>query len=333
MEKPLIIAEAGVNHNGDLLTALRLIDTASSAGADYIKFQTFKAESLVTHNSETADYQKENCGESSQLEMLRKLELSFDDFKRIAAYCHEKEIGFLSTPFDFESIEFLDSMNMDFFKIPSGEIDNFPYLEKIALTGKPVIISTGMATPEEIADCLEIFYNKGYSKDKITLLHCTTQYPAPLKDVNLRAMITLRETFGISTGYSDHTKGIEVAVAATALGAKIIEKHFTLSRAMEGPDHKASLEPQELSKMIEEINNVALALGDGIKRIAESEKLNRRVARKSIVAAKFIKKGEIFTESNLTVKRPGTGLSPKLWHNILGKVSDRDYKPDQLIVF
>jgi N-acetylneuraminate synthase len=328
---PIIIAEAGVNHNGSLELALEMVDAAAKAGADYIKFQTFKAENLVTSSGTTAAYQKNNCNADSQLEMLRSLELTFDDFIRIKSYCEGKGIGFVSTPFDLESIDFLASLGMDFMKIPSGEITNLPYLRRIAATRLPVVMSSGMSTVSDIEAALEVFYTQGYEQSDITLLHCNTEYPTPFKDVNLIAMVSLRNTFGIRTGYSDHTPGIEVPVAATALGAAVIEKHFTLSRSMPGPDHVASLEPEELSRMVKEIRNVASALGSPLKRISESERKNMAVARKSIVAATDIKEGEVFTEKNLTAKRPGDGISPMLWDKIIGRKAIRDFSKDSQI--
>lgn len=328
---PIIIAEAGVNHNGSLKLALEMVDAAAQAGADYIKFQTFKAENLVTSDGVTATYQKNNCNADSQLEMLRSLELTFDDFIRIKSYCEGKGIGFVSTPFDLESIDFLASLGMDFMKVPSGEITNLPYLRRIAATRLPVVMSSGMSTVSDIEAALEVFYTQGYEQSDITLLHCNTEYPTPFKDVNLIAMVSLRNTFGIRTGYSDHTPGIEVPVAATALGAAVIEKHFTLSRSMPGPDHVASLEPEELSRMVKEIRNVASALGSPLKRISESERKNMAVARKSIVAATDIKEGEVFTEENLTAKRPGDGISPMFWDKIIGRKAIRDFSKDSQI--
>lgn len=320
-----------MNHNGSLELALEMVDAAAKAGADYIKFQTFKAENLVTSSGTTAAYQKNNCNADSQLEMLRSLELTFDDFIRIKSYCEGKGIGFVSTPFDLESIDFLASLGMDFMKIPSGEITNLPYLRRIAATRLPVVMSSGMSTVSDIEAALEVFYTQGYEQSDITLLHCNTEYPTPFKDVNLIAMVSLRNTFGIRTGYSDHTPGIEVPVAATALGAAVIEKHFTLSRSMPGPDHVASLEPEELSRMVKEIRNVASALGSPLKRISESERKNMAVARKSIVAATDIKEGEVFTEKNLTAKRPGDGISPMLWDKIIGRKAIRDFSKDSQI--
>ncbi len=329
---PIIIAEAGVNHNGSLELALEMVDAAAQAGADYIKFQTFKAENLVTSAGTTAAYQKNNCNADSQLEMLRSLELTFDDFIRIKSYCEEKGIGFVSTPFDLESIDFLASLGMDFMKIPSGEITNLPYLRRIAATRMPVVMSSGMSTIGDIEAALEVFYSQGYGQSDITLLHCNTEYPTPFRDVNLIAMVSLRNTFGIRTGYSDHTPGIEVPVAATALGAAVIEKHFTLNRSLPGPDHVASLEPEELSRMVKEIRNVAVSLGSPLKQISDSERKNMAVARKSIVAATDIKEGDIFTEENLTVKRPGDGISPMLWDKIIGRKAVRNFSKDSPII-
>lgn len=321
-----------MNHNGSLELALEMVDAAAQAGADYIKFQTFKAENLVTSAGTTAAYQKNNCNADSQLEMLRSLELTFDDFIRIKSYCEDKGIGFVSTPFDLESIDFLASLGMDFMKIPSGEITNLPYLRRIAATRMPVVMSSGMSTIGDIEAALEVFYSQGYGQSDITLLHCNTEYPTPFRDVNLIAMVSLRNTFGIRTGYSDHTPGIEVPVAATALGAAVIEKHFTLNRSLPGPDHVASLEPEELSRMVKEIRNVAVSLGSPLKQISDSERKNMAVARKSIVAATDIKEGDIFTEENLTVKRPGDGISPMLWDKIIGRKAVRDFSKDSPII-
>jgi len=330
--KTLIIAEAGVNHNGSFELAKRLVDAAANAGADYVKFQTFKAEKLVTETASKADYQKENTNKNneSQLEMLRKLELSFNEFIQLSEYCKEKNIGFLSTPFDLETIDFLEPL-IPFFKVPSGEITNYPYLKKIALFGKPVIFSTGMCTVEDIRNALNVLTANGLSKSDISVLHCNTEYPTPMQDVNLNAMISIREEFGVNVGYSDHTLGIEVPIAAVALGAKIIEKHFTLDKNMEGPDHIASLDPLELSEMIFAIRNIENAMGTGVKEPSESELKNTSVARKSIVASKKISKGEVLSEFNLTVKRPGTGISPMKWEFVIGKEATRDYLPDELI--
>ena len=326
-----IIAEAGVNHNGKPELAKELVDKAKEAGVDCIKFQTFKSENCVTSNAEKAAYQIQQTGAGeSQLEMLRKLELSFDDFIELKNYCEMQKITFLSTPFDLESIDFLANLGMEFWKIPSGEITNLPYLIKIAKTHKPVIMSTGMSNLDEIQEAFNLLQENG--SGEITLLHCTTEYPAPYEDVNLRAMLTLKEKFNTPVGYSDHTMGIEVPVAAVTLGATIIEKHFTLDRNMEGPDHKASLEPHELKAMVSAIRNVELAMGEGVKKPTPSEQKNIAVARKSIVASRNIKKGEVFTEDNLTTKRPGNGISPMRWYEVLGQRAVRDFKEDELIV-
>ncbi len=330
MSKIFIIAEAGVNHNGDVKMAQKLIDVAKSAGADAVKFQTFKAESLVSKVAQKADYQKQTTGaDESQLEMVKKLELSFCDFRELKKYCDEKEISFLSTPFDFESIDFLESLEMPIYKVPSGEITNLPYLMKIASKGKPVIMSTGMSDMDEVESALEMLRDNGAGS--VTLLHCNTQYPTPFEDANIKAMLTLEERFGVAVGYSDHTLGIEAPIAAVALGATVIEKHFTLDKNMEGPDHKASLDPQELIDMVTSIRNIELALGDGIKTPSKSEIPNKEVARKSIVAKRNIVKGEIFIEENITVKRPGNGISPMKWFEVLGRSAEHDYFEDELI--
>lgn len=330
MSDIFIIAEAGVNHNGDIQLANKLIDAAKSAGADAVKFQTFKAESVVSKIAQKAEYQKRTTGtDESQLEMVKRLELSFCDFKKLKKYCEEKEILFLSTPFDFDSIDFLESLEMPIYKVPSGEITNLPYLMKIARIGKPVIMSTGMSDLDEVGSALDVLRDNGAGT--ITLLHCNTQYPTPFEDANIKAMLTLKERFGVAVGYSDHTLGIEAPIAAVALGATVIEKHFTLDKNMEGPDHKASLDPQELKAMVTSIRNIEVALGDGIKRPSKSETPNKEVARKSIVARRNIVKGEIFTEDNLTVKRPGNGISPIKWFEVLGKKATRDFCEDELI--
>ena len=327
--KTLIIAEAGVNHNGSLKLARKLVDVAKESGADIVKFQTAKLDSLVSKEAIMAEYQKKNTGmKGSQKEMLRKLVLTYEDFVKLAHYCKEKEIKFLSTPFDIDSIHFLNDLQ-DGWKIPSGEITNYPYLVEIAKTKKNVIMSTGMSTIEEIGDAMTVLTDNGCPE--VTLLHCNTQYPTPFWDVNLRAMLTLQQEFRCEVGYSDHTHGIEVPVAAVAMGARVIEKHFTLDRHMEGPDHKASLEPAELSAMVQAIRHIEDALGDGVKRVTDSERENMAVARKSIVAAKDIEAGEVFTEENLTTKRPGTGISPMRWQGILGRKAQQDYEEDELI--
>jgi len=324
-----IIAEAGVNHNGSFELACRLADAAKEAGADCVKYQTFKSENLVSKDAQKAEYQKKTTGDSSQQDMLKKLELSYDSFVRLKEYCNKIGICFLSTPFDFESIDFLKSLDMPFWKIPSGEVTNYPYLVALAKTGKPVVMSTGMCEMNEIADAIKVLKDNG-TKD-IKLLHCNTEYPTPFEDVNLIAMKTMREAFGVEVGYSDHTKGIEVPIAAVALGATIIEKHFTLDRNMEGPDHKASLEPQELKQMVCSIRNIEKAIGTGDKTPSASEKKNITIARKSIVAKKEIKAGEVFTVENITVKRPGTGISPMRWNEVLGTKALRDFNEDEKI--
>lgn len=324
-----IIAEAGVNHNGRYELACRLADAAKAAGADCIKFQTFRAENLVSRTAGKADYQKKTTGDSSQLAMLKQLELSFDDFRRLKAYCEDIGIQFLSTPFDMESLAFLDELGTPFWKIPSGEATNLPFLLAVAKTGRPVVLSTGMCEMEEIRAAVEALKKGG--APEIRLLHCNTEYPTPYEDVNLRAMAVMRDAFGLEVGYSDHTRGIEVPVAAVALGATVIEKHFTLDRNMEGPDHKASLEPAELAAMVRAIRNVEKALGTAEKKPSPSEQKNIAVARKSIVAKTAIAAGETLTEDNLTVKRPGSGVSPMRWFEVLGSRANRDYQEDELI--
>lgn len=330
-KKVFIIAEAGDNHNGDYNLALQLVDKAVEAGADCVKFQTFITENVISKFAEKADYQKENTGESeSQYEMVKKLELSFEQFRSIKGYCEKKGILFLSTPFDLDSIDFLQEIDIPFWKIPSGEITNLPYLEKIANTKKDIILSTGMSTMEEIGQALDILKKNGAGN--ITLLHCNTEYPTPFEDVNLQAMKTMKEAFGVSVGYSDHTVGIEVPVAAVAMGATVIEKHFTLDKNMEGPDHKASLEPDELRQMVTSIRNIEKAMGSDVKQPSPSEKKNINIARKSIVAKRAIQKGEILTEENLYIKRPGDGISPMRWYEIIGTKAVKDFVEDELIV-
>lgn len=326
----VVIAEAGVNHNGDIQLAYKMIDAAKEAGADIIKFQTAKPELVISKFAQKAEYQKNTTGsEESQLEMCKKIHLKFEDYIPLKKYCKKIGIKFLSTPFDLDSIEFLEKLGCDIWKIPSGEITNLPYLIKIAKTGKEIILSTGMCEMDEIQTAIKTL--KKYGAGKISLLHCTTEYPTPYQDVNLKAMQTMKKEFGLPVGYSDHTQGIEVPVAAVAMGATIIEKHFTLDKNMEGPDHKASLEPSELAQMVIAIRNIEKAIGDGIKQPAESEIKNIAIARKSIVAAKAIKKGETLTESNLTTKRPGNGVSPMKWFDILGTQAIRDFEEDELI--
>ena len=330
MKKTLIIAEAGVNHNGSLEIAKQLVNKAKEADADIIKFQTFNPKALTSKYAEKASYQKKTTDErESQQDMLEKLMLSEDDFKSLKSYCDSTGIRFLSTPFDLDSINFLENLGCDLWKIPSGEITNLPYLEKIASSHKPVIMSTGMATLDEVGDALLVLKRNGAGE--ITLLHCTTQYPAPYESVNLRAMLALKDKFGCKVGYSDHTKGIEVPIAAVAMGAEVIEKHFTLDRNMPGPDHQASLEPDELKAMVSSIRNIEQAMGDGIKKPSESEIPNIIVARKSIIAARNIKKGELFTKDNITTKRPGNGISPMKWQEVLGTRAKRDFMEDELI--
>ena len=333
MRHTLIIAEAGVNHNGSLELAKRLIDAAADAGGDYVKFQTFKAENLVTKSAKQAEYQKKNIGDGddSQYQMLKNLELSLVDHEVLIGYCKQKGVRFFSTAFDLESIDYLASLNLPLWKIPSGEIINYPYLRKIARQGQTVILSTGMCDMTDIKNALDILIKFGLIKDQITILHCNTEYPTPFEDVNLRAMLTIKEAFGIKVGYSDHTRGIEVPIAAVALGAEVIEKHFTLDRNLPGPDHKASLEPDELKAMVRAIRNIEQAMGDGEKKVTVSEGKNIAIARKSIVAAHPIKKGEILSEENLTVKRPGIGISPMQWDEIVGTIAIRDYNEDELI--
>lgn len=327
--KVLIIAEIGVNHNGDFDTAKRMIEVAKNCGVDIVKFQTFNVDALTSGQAEMAKYQKDNIGKTeTQKEMLSKLALSQEQFKELAAYCRETGITFLSTPFDIESVRFLNPL-LDIWKIPSGEITNYPYLVEIAKTGKKVILSTGMCTLDEIKEALDVLTYNG-TKD-ITLLHCTTDYPTPLESVNLNAMLTLKEEFGYPVGYSDHTEGIEVDIAAVAMGATVIEKHFTLDKNMPGPDHKASLEPNELREMVQAIRKIETAVGSSEKKPTQAELDNRKVARKSIVAAKDIKKGETFTTENITTKRPGTGISPMRWNEVIGQKAVRDFAADEII--
>ena len=325
-----IIAEAGVNHNGSLELAKKLVDAAADAGADAVKFQTFVPDNLVSKYADKADYQKETTEQSeSQLEMLRKLMLKKEWHQILIDYAKTKGIQFISTPFDLESIDFLATLDLPFYKIPSGDITNLPYLEKIGKLGKPVVLSTGMSNMDEVKEAAGILKNNGCPK--VSVLHCNTQYPTPYEDVNLRAMTSLREELELVIGYSDHTLGIEVPIAAVAMGATIIEKHFTLDKTMEGPDHKASLEPDELIAMVRAIRNIEKASGNGDKRVTESESANRAVARKSIVAKRDIKKGEVLSDNNITVKRPGTGISPMRWYEVIGKTAIHDFEEDELI--
>lgn len=332
MKKVFIIAEAGVNHNGSVELAKKLIDVASVAGADAVKFQTFKATNLVSKNAGKAEYQKQTTDqEESQFDMIKKLELDIDTHRELIAYCKQKNILFLSTPFDHDSIELLNDLGLEIFKIPSGEITNLPYLRHIGKLNKKVILSTGMADIGEIEDALDVLVEAGTKKENITVLHANTEYPTPMEDVNLKAMVTIGNTFDIAFGYSDHTLGIEVDIAAVALGASCIEKHFTLDKTMEGPDHKASLEPDELKAMVSAIHNIELALGSSVKKPSKSETPNKAIARKSIVAKTAIKKGEILSEENLAIKRPGSGINPMRWDEIVGTVALRDYAEDELI--
>ncbi len=331
--KVFIIAEAGVNHNGCLDLAFKLIDVAVKAKADAVKFQTFKASNVISLFAPKAEYQKQTTGKKeTQLEMAQKLEFPPEYFHQLADYCRHKNILFLSTPFDLDSIDVLKSMGLKTFKIPSGEITNLPYLRKIGALRRKVILSTGMSTLPEIGRALEILVKAGTKKKDITLLHCTTEYPTPYSDVNLRAMATLKEKFQVAVGYSDHSCGIEVPVAAVALGAQVIEKHFTLDKNLPGPDHKASLSPQELTDMVISIRHIEEAMGSAVKKPAASEVKNIMIARKSIIAATAINKGDVLTASNLTVKRPGNGVSPMLWDKVIGTKAVRNFQTDELIV-
>ena len=331
--RTLVIAEAGVNHNGDMSLARRLIDVAAEAGADMVKFQTFSADRLVTAYAAKADYQSRVSadGSESQHAMLRRLELTPDMHRTLIGFCESRGIQFFSTGFDEKSVDFLAELGLNCFKIPSGEITNLPYLRHIGRYGKPVILSSGMANLGEIEAALDILEGAGTPRERVTVLHCNTEYPTPMTDVNLRAMLTIRDAFGVKVGYSDHTLGIEVAIAAVALGASVIEKHFTLDREMSGPDHTASLEPSELTAMVSAIRNIESAMGNGIKRPSPSEAKNRAAVRKSLVAAGSIRKGELFTEVNVKVKRPGTGLSPMRIDDVLGRKANRDFAADELI--
>ena len=333
MKRTLIIAEAGVNHNGDIAKAKALIDKGAEAGVDYVKFQTFKAEKLVTKQAQRASYQDKNTqNNDSQYEMLKKLELSQALHQELMDYCNQKGVKFLSTGFDSESLVFLAQLGITIAKVPSGEITNLPYLRQVASLFPEVILSTGMATINEIKDAVKVLIDNGVSKDKITILHCNTEYPTPMEDVNLKAMLHIQRELGLPIGYSDHTLGIEVPIAAVALGATVIEKHFTLDKTLPGPDHKASLEPNELKAMVSAIRNIEKAIGgSGLKEVSKSEEKNKPIVRKSIVAATNIKKGDIFTPENLTVKRPGTGISPMQWDEVIGKEAKRDFQEDELI--
>ncbi|MDC1356985.1 N-acetylneuraminate synthase [Pseudomonadota bacterium] len=331
-DKVFIIAEAGVNHNGSIDTAKKLIDIAAACGADAVKFQTFKAESLVSINAQKAQYQLNTTShDESHLEMIKSLELDLADHKILIKECHEKKIMFLSSPFDIESINLLIKLKLNIFKIPSGEITNLPYLYTIGKLNRNLILSTGMSNITEIKNALDVLIKSGTSKQKITILHCNTEYPTPFHDVNLKAMTTIAKVFDIKYGYSDHTLGIHIPIAAVAMGASIIEKHFTIDKNMSGPDHKASLEPSELKKMIASIRDIEIALGDGIKQPSKSEFKNTQIARKSIVAKIFIKKGNAFTDENITTKRPGNGISPMLWNKVINQKAIKNFYPDDLI--
>lgn len=332
MCKVFIIAEAGVNHNGSLKTAIKLVDTAVNAGADAVKFQTFNAQRVVSQYAPKAGYQKKTTDkDETQLEMIKRLELNASAHKGLLRYCRKKKIAFLSSPFDLKSIDLLVSLGLKIFKIPSGEITNLPYLRKIGSLRKKIIMSTGMANLKEIRAALDVLLKFGTKKENITVLQCNTEYPTPFKDVNLLAMCTIKDKLGVQVGYSDHTLGTEAAIAAVALGARVIEKHFTLDKDMPGPDHKASLGPKELKNLVTSIRNVEIALGSGIKKTSPSEAINMVIARKSIVAAVDIKKGEILNENNLTVKRPGSGINPMRWDDLLGKAAKKDFYQDELI--
>jgi len=333
--KTIIIAEAGVNHNGVIENAFKLVDAAVDAGVDYVKFQTFKAEKLVSKVAKKADYQIQNTNnsEDSQYTMLKKLELSHQQHEEIIAYCNKKGIRFFSTAFDLDSLQYLKDIGLELVKIPSGEITNYPYLRLAAQLFKKVILSTGMCTMEDIEAALNVFLSAGISKDNITILHCNTEYPTPYEDVNLKAMLSIGEKFGTDIGYSDHTLGIEVPIAAVALGASVIEKHYTLDKNMDGPDHKASLEPDELKAMVQSIRIVEKSItGSGIKEPSASEMKNIKIARKSIVAKTTIQKGEVFTEDNITTKRPGDGISPMRWDDIIGQKATKDFSEEDLII-
>jgi N-acetylneuraminate synthase len=331
-EPTLVIAEAGVNHNGSIELAFELIDAASDAGVDVVKFQTFNAENLVTQSAAKADYQLGTTDvQETQFEMLKKLELSYDMHLKLISRCKEKGIRFSSTGFDSSSVDALIELGVDFIKVPSGEITNLPHLRHVGSKGLPIILSTGMCTMQEVASALEILEKAGARKADVTVLHCNTEYPTPMEDVNLRAMLSMEKELGVKVGYSDHTLGIEVPIAAVALGAIVIEKHFTLDRTMEGPDHAASLEPDELKQMVKGIRNIEKAVGDGQKTPSKSERDNIGIVRKSIVASKYIKAGEKFTEENLAVKRPGTGISPLIWDELLGLEANKDFQADELI--
>lgn len=333
MKRTLIIAEAGVNHNGDIGLAKELIDVAAECGADYVKFQSFKAKNIISVNAVKADYQTRNTGNAaeSQLEMVRKYELGRTQHEQLITHAESRSVKFLSSPFDLESVELLSELGITLFKIPSGEITNLPYLRAVARKKGEVILSTGMSSLDDVAKAISVLEENGLVREKLTVLHCNTEYPTAFRDVNLNAMLTMGNTFRVAVGYSDHTPGITIPIAAVALGATVIEKHFTLDRNMEGPDHKASLEPGELKSMIDAIRDVESAKGDGVKRPSESEQKNIGIARKSLVAGRAIRAGETLTDDNLAVKRPGTGISPMLWDDVIGKSVTRDFEEDELL--
>ena len=332
MKKTIIIAEAGVNHNGNINTAKKLIDAAADAKVDYVKFQTFKAKNIISKKAQKAEYQKKTTNNSeTQFEMLKKLELDAQAHKELIKYCQEKKIKFLSSAFDLDSIDFLHNLGIKLWKIPSGEITNLPYLRKIGKLKSKIVLSTGMSNLSDIEQAIQVFEKAGTMRNNITVLHCNSEYPTPFQDVNLNAMNTIKEAFKVSVGYSDHTLGIEIPIAAVAIGASVIEKHFTLDKTLKGPDHKASLEPEELKLMVKSIRNIEKALGTGIKKLSKSEEKNISIVRKSIVAAQNIKKGEIFTSKNITVKRPGKGISPMLWDTVIGNKATKNYKIDDKI--
>ena len=332
MEPVVIIAEAGVNHSGDINVAKRLIDAAADAGADAVKFQTFVAEKVVITTAAKADYQVLSTGsDDSQFDMLKKLELSPTMHEELIKHCEKREIKFLSTAFDQKSLDYLDSLELSLFKVPSGEITNLPFLHHVGSLGKPVVLSSGMASLEEVGDAIAVLERAGTVRKKITVLHCNTEYPTPMQDVNLRAMTTIRDAFGVAVGYSDHTRGTEVPIAAVARGASLIEKHITLDRSLPGPDQAASTEPQEFKEMIQAIRNIEQALGSGIKQVSPSEAKNILIVRRSLVATKRIEAGESFTSENISAKRPGIGISPMRWDDVIGRVAIRDFSPDELI--
>jgi len=333
MNRVIVIAEAGPNHNGKLKLAYKLVDLAKNCGADFVKFQTSVPELHISKFAKKASYQIKNTQKNeTQLEMAKKITLTYDQFRKLKRYCQNKKINFLSTPFDLKSINFLKSLNMKYFKIPSGEITNLPYLIKVAKLKKRIILSTGMANMKEIGEALKVLTYHGVSKKNITLMQCNTEYPTPLKDANLKAMIAIKKKYGVSVGYSDHTEGIEASLAAVAMGAKVIEKHITLNKNLPGPDHRASITKKELKRMTKRIRKIEIALGDGIKRISSSEKKNVKIARNSIVAARNIKKGERFTSKNLIMKRPGNGISPMKLFKVIGKIAKKSFSEDELII-